>query len=44
MSNNDKVDVLETPAEPGEKKASIANRLYTGHISYDFIGSASAGT
>ena len=35
--SEDKLDVLESPAEP-VRKASIANRLYTGHISYDFIG------
>jgi preprotein translocase subunit SecF len=38
MSDEQKVDVLDAPAGPPQKKAGLAHRLYTGGISYDFIG------
>ena len=38
MSEDRPVDVIDTKAQPPQKKAGIAHRLYTGAISYDFIG------
>ena len=37
MTDNQNLDVLEPSIEP-VKKAGIAHRLYTGEISYDFVG------
>jgi preprotein translocase subunit SecF len=37
MSDNQNLDVLEPSTEP-VKKTGIAHRLYTGEISYDFVG------
>ncbi len=37
MSDNQNLDVLEPSTEP-VKKSGIAHRLYTGEISYDFVG------
>jgi len=37
MSDNQNLDVLEPSTQPA-KKAGIAHRLYTGEISYDFVG------
>jgi preprotein translocase subunit SecF len=38
MSDNENLDVLEAPEQPVQKKAGFAHRLYTGDISYDFVG------
>jgi len=37
MSHSQNLDVLEPSAKP-VKKSGIAHRLYTGEISYDFVG------
>ena len=37
MSDNENLDVVEASAQP-TKKMGIAHRLYTGAISYDFVG------
>jgi len=37
MSDNQNLDVLEPSTQPA-KKAGLAHRLYTGEISYDFVG------
>ncbi len=37
MTNDQNLDVIEPAAKP-VKKSGIAHRLYTGEISYDFVG------